>query len=459
MKPFYVSEIRKIINGTLRQGSDELKVLSASYYLDTVSSPNTLLFLKKGWKMNWSIIEKYAPCVIVVDQDFKEFSSINSCTVIKVENLEEAYWKFVEYYRGLFKIPVLAVTGTNGKTTTKDMIKHILKQFRNVQGTEYSANGRVGHLTYLLRLDDSTEAAVYETAVGKQGDIIYSCRHFKPSVGIITNIGTDHLDGCGTMERYIQAKAEMLTALGDNGILILNADDENIKKIELSKFRGRIVYFGIRNFSEFQASDIEYSSGGMGFILTFHNMKYEILVPGYGEHQVYNAMAAIAAVHELGIGIREAAEGLKTFKNLPAHLELLKGINGSQILDDTWGMNPDSLRAALKTLKSMAHGRKTIALIGHQISSLGAAAQEVSYQVGDMIAEVGVDVLIMIGSMSDIITKQAASKGLSGEIYTFADTEKVSDFLKDILNENTILLAKCSMFDYPLKELVKSLKI
>ncbi len=205
-----------------------------------------------------SYIKSRLPCAIVTDLDFDGLKLINGLTVVKVKNVKSAFWSFVNTIEVCFPIPVIAVTGTCGKTTTKEMIAHILKEQKSVQSTVSSANSRLAHLHYLLGIDERTEAAVIETAVGRPGDIRYACRYFKPTIGIITNIGACHLNACKTIEAYVSAKGEMVTGLGDHGVLILNADDEKTKAISLVNFKGKIVYFGIKNRADFRATNIQY---------------------------------------------------------------------------------------------------------------------------------------------------------------------------------------------------------
>ena len=270
------------------------------------------------------------------------------------------------------------------------------------------------------------------------------------------NIGIAHLDRCKTLEAYIQAKLEMITELEDNGTLILNADDKIIQEINLSKFKGTLIYFGIYHASDFRASNIKYGENGMNFILSFGKNKYPIFVPGYGEHQVYNALAAIAAVHQIGVNIEEAAKGLLNHENLPHHNQLVAGINGCLILDDTWKLNPTALEAAFKTLNAIANGKERVALIG-QIYGLGSYTSPSASIVGAMIAKEGVDILITVGTTAEEIAKEAMLKGLAGKIYVFPNIKDVYPFMKKILDENIILLAKCYMYDTPFKNLLKKL--
>jgi UDP-N-acetylmuramyl pentapeptide synthase len=463
MKPLFVSEIRKLVNGALIEGSDDLLIKNVAYYLERMKKPNTLLFLRSNRNVNWDIIRSCVPCAVITDKYSADLQGIDGCTIILVKDMQNAYWQFVEYYRSFFQIPVVAVTGTCGKTTTKDMINHILKNKFKVHSTNASANGRTGHLSNLMGIDETTEAAVFETAVGKPGDITNSSKYFKPTIGIITNIGVDHLDGCKTVEGYIQAKGEMVSILADEGVLIVNADDEKSKQIGLDKFKGRIVYFGIYNPSDFQASEIHYGKNGMDFVLTFKNTEYPIFVPGYGEHQVYNALAACAAVHEMGMEIRisEVAERLLTFENMLRHLEMLPGIGGSVILDDTWKISLNSLETAFKVLHEVGKDKKRMALLG-SLSDLGNFYDQVYENVGEMIALTGVDVLISVketaGKMVRKMAMYAEKKGWSGKVYTLKQYNDAYRLLKKILDEHCILLVKGDMYDESMIHLVTRLK-
>lgn len=435
--------------------SDKTRALSLLYECQ-IKSSHTLFFLRRK-RIDLSAIPDKLPLVVVTDKIFAEFMSLSELIVIKVDDVAEAYWRFVHYYRSLFDIPVVAVTGTCGKSTTKEMIKHILSGDQNIQATRSSENSRLLHLGYLLGIDDSTDAAVFETAIGAPNDVKTACRYFKPMLGIITNIGEEHLDHCKTLEAYIQAKAEMLNGLNNEGILILNADDEKIKTISLADYKGRVVYFGIKSFSDFYASNIHYGNEGMEFTLEFHKMKFPIFVPGYGEHQVYNALAAIAAVHELGIGITEAGERLKSFKNLKRHIEIVQGIVGSTIIDDTWSLNTTSLRAGLRVLNQMAQG-KTRVLFFADIATLGEMSWEIHKLAGEFIAKEGVDILVTVGDMTHQMADDAKTKGLMAKVYSLKDYNEAYELLKKILHKDCILLVKGPMYNQSMTQLAAQLK-
>lgn len=442
MKAFSVFEIRQIIDGELIQGSDEFVIDYIPYYKKIRRKKrNVLIFIKNKFELDLSYIKSRLPCAIVTDLDFEGLKLINGLTVVKVKNVKSAFWSFVQYYRELFSIPVVAVTGTCGKTTTKEMIAHILKEQKSVQATVSSANSRLAHLHYILGIDERTEAAVIETAVGRPGDIRYACRYFKPTIGIITNIGACHLNACKTIEAYVSAKGEMITGVGDHGVLILNADDEKTKAISLVNFKGKIVYFGITNRADFRATNIQYMEGGMQFTLKCHKISLPIFIPGYGDHQVANALAALAAVNEIGIDMKQAANRLRSFKNLGRHLEIATGYNGATIIDDTWNFNTTSLEAGMKVLNHVADGKHRIALFT-DMASLGEYSSQLHKEASAIVNKYGVDTIITVGNRAKEMANHTLELGLKPKIYSFTNYSQVYTLLKEILNENSTLLIK-----------------
>ncbi|WML39224.1 UDP-N-acetylmuramoyl-tripeptide--D-alanyl-D-alanine ligase [Neobacillus sp. OS1-2] len=456
MKPLSVRQIRTTIAGELIQGSDHVIIHFGAYRLKQIKKSHTILFSSKKI-INWEGLRRFFPLVLVTDQVFSKNGQSEDLTVIKVNNMEEAYWKFVHYYRSLFQIPVVAITGTSGKTTTKEMIRHILSADKNVTSTNSSNNSRTAHLHYLLSIDDDTEAAVFETAVGEPGDVRNAGQYFKPTIGIITNIGAHHLNYCKTLEAYIHAKGEMVSALNNAGLLILNAEDANSKKLDLKNFKGRIIKVGIDLSCHYKANDIRYCKDGMQFILQYEENTYPMFVPGFGVHQVYNALAAIAAVHEIGVDFPKIADRLKTFQNLNKHLQVFEGINGSTILDDTWSMTTTSLEAALNVLNELGKTKKRVAVLG-TITDLGSWGYIIHEKAGEIVSEKGVDVLITIGEHARIMAEQAVKKGLNGQVYSFKNSPLAYELLSRIADDKTIVLIKGDMYSQAIIELAAKLR-
>ncbi|WP_066074386.1 Mur ligase family protein [Neobacillus soli] len=456
MKPLSVECIRTIFSGDLIQGSDDVIIHFGAYRLKQIKNQNTILFLRSK-VVNLKKLEVYFPLVLVTDQTISRSEQFKNLTIIMVKDVEEAYWKFVKYYRSLFHIPVVAITGTAGKTTTKDMISHILSAKKTITATNSTNNSRTAHLHYLLSIDDDTEAAVFETAVGAPGDVLKAGEYFKPTIGIITNIGAHHLNYCKTLEGYIQAKGEMAKILDHSSVLIINSEDDNTKKIDLTNYLGRIIKVGIDPSCHFKATGIKYGKDGMEFSVQHEEKNYSVFVPGYGEHQVYNALAALAAVHEIGIDLPEAADRLKTYKNLNKHLQVHVGLNGATILDDTWSLTTTSLKAALKVLSEIEETKKKVAILG-TITDLGSWGYVIHEQAGEIISESDVDVLITIGFHARIMADYLLKIGTTSTVYSFNNSTLVFDLLKEIVDENTIVLIKGDMYSKPMIELASQLR-
>lgn len=456
MKPLTTGYIRKIISGKLVHGKDDLLIHHGAYRLKQVRHPHTILFLKRNI-VRWERLKPFFPLAIVTDREMEVSGRTEDLTIIKVENLEDSYWKFINNYRASINIPVIAVTGTSGKTTTKEMIRHLLSFSRKVAHTNSTNNSRTAHLTYLLGMDETTEAAVFETAVGAPGDISNAAAYLKPTIGIITNIGEHHLNYCKSLEGYIAAKGEMCNALPPDGVLIINADDRNTRKLDLKSFTGTIISVGTQSKCDFKASDICFSSEGMYMTVEHMQKKYRMLVPGLGQHQIYNALAAIAAVHQIGMDLADVALQFRTFQPLNKQLQLLKGFNGATIIDDTWSITTTSLQAALQVLQEIGPTKKKIAVIG-TITDLGSWGYTIHQLAGEIIAQSKIDVLLTIGKHAKIMGDTVTEKNTKIEVHSFNNHILAYELLKKIVAEDSIVLIKGDMFSESIKKLATLLR-
>lgn len=445
MKWLYINEILTHINGLLVHGEENplfKNVVTKRYKVST----HTLLFdLYTKEKVNSKLFKKFHSIVVVTEKP-KEFTHLgDGVTVVKVEDIDIAYWKFIDYYRSLFDIPIIGVTGTCGKTTTKEMIKHILEKRFKVQSTYKSFNGGHRNHRYLLGIEENTGAAVIEMGVDYPGDIIFYLKYFRPKIRVLLNIDVYHLVGCKTPEAYLEAKAEILEELDPiNGTLILNADDENIKKIDVSKFQNIIQYIGFSEGCHFQATDVDYHSKGMVFTLHHQNNTYPVIVPGYGKHNVYNALAAIAATWSAGVDIEEACERLASFNQVIEHLEFHIGLGGCSVIDDTWNVTPLSMTSALQVMNETAGTKTKIALLGYmpQLGDGDYAKQEYA-KMGERVIEAQVDLLIVVGDEAQEIGRKALELGMEPDkVYYSNSGTEIFNILQPHLNEESIVLLK-----------------
>jgi UDP-N-acetylmuramoyl-tripeptide--D-alanyl-D-alanine ligase len=450
MKILTVRELLTIVGGNLITGNLDLEINNATPYVESMKKPNTLLFLLRKRKIKWDILYKYKPCVVITDKIFIELLKFEDCTLIKVDNDEEAYQKFINFYRNQFDIPIIAVTGTSGKSTTVGMIEHVLSKHLDVVATKNSANGRTSHFMYLMSIDNSTEAAVFEAAVGKPGDITNACKYYKPQIGVITNIGTHHIDECITQEGYINAKGELLSSLPNDGVLIINSDDEFTSKLPINQFKGRVVTVSTEHESTFTATNIQYTENGMSFDLTYNGECENFCVPGFGRHQVYNALQAIAAANELGINFKQIKEALKTFEKLPLRFQVKKGLNSCILLNDSWNVTTTSLKAALITQKELSKGRKQVVLLG-EIHRTGQYTNEIAAQYVELFMKYGsdVDTLVTISNTGELIVNALKAHGFKGKLYNFQNEQGIIELLSEELDNDTIFLLKVTVEDNP----------
>lgn len=441
MKHLSLTKILPHIGGTMVTGSTAIIIKKVVTKAKKIKD-NTLYFHFDNEKTDWQRNVFNQSTVIVTDKPGSIRSSAGDATVVKVNDVYRAYWSFISYYRGLFDIPVVGITGTCGKTTTSEMIKAILSTKYKVISNYDGNNAWYLSLPYLLSINSSTKAAAFEMGVGKPGDIKYMCKHYRPQVGVLLNIGTYHLLGCKTQENYIKAKAELLEGLGFTGTLILNADEENTKKINLTPYKGKIIYFGVKNSAQFKGTKIKYVGKGMEFTLHHKTGNYQVYVPGLGEHNVYNALAAIAACYSLGIDISKAIQRLAVFRHVRKHMEISTGVNGCTIIDDTWNCTPLSMESGLSVLNHMRQSKKSIAVMGY-MPQLGEAGKKEYDRIGKKVAQLNVDYLVLIGEEPRQIGISAINFGFDkSKVFYCSSADQLYNVLLPLTGPDVVILFK-----------------
>ena len=454
MKKLNLNEILKILKVNVKEKDTVIHRVRTNI---KKIGENTLIFhLNKDVEINQDEFKKYKSCYIVTDQPLLK-GFINKDNYIFVDNIINAYRDFINYYRTLFNIKVVAVTGTCGKTTTKEMISQVLKNKYQVVNTFGSRNNIRFHHDYLMKLNDKVEYGVFETAITHPGHLIHSCEVFKPQIGIITNIGIDHLNWCKTLDNYIRTKAELLVGLRNSGYLIINNDDDNIKKIDFSNYKGKVITFGMHNNSNYFGKNIKQEENKVIFTLVKNNKEYSVEVPGNGSHNVYNALAALACLEILGMRLEESILYLSKYLPIRSHTEIKQGINKSLVIDDTWSSNPTSVKAALEVLTNIGKNKTKIAVLG-RISYLGKYKQEFYKQIAKDIVSNNVEILITIDDDAKKIGKYAANIGMMpSKIIATNTKEELTTILNKMLNHNTVALFKTSMLDKNSQEILNEL--
>lgn len=360
-------------------------------------------------------------------------------TVI-VASSHHAMVRMASNYRMLFSPLMIGVTGSVGKTTTKEFCYAVLSAFGNTLKTEGNQNNEIGLPNTLFRLDDATEYAVVEMGMSNLGEIERLARAARPSAGIITLIGVSHLENLGTRENILKAKLELCYGLPDGAPLALNADDDLLPTAKLPE-RLRPVWFGIDSpDADVRAVKITAGDNGTDFVLSDKEYgDFSVHIPTVGLHTVSDALAAYAAATRLGLDPAKAAAALSNYQTTGMRQNIVHKA-GVTVIEDCYNASPDSMRAALGVLKNQAAERR-VALLGDMLE-LGSVSEEAHRQVGEWAAEAGVDLLIAYGPLSAAMAQAAAEKGVTT---LHCETEQdVVGYVRQNVHAGDALLAKAS---------------
>ena len=327
--------------------------------------------------------------------------------VILVEDTRLALGDMARYYRGKFNLPVIGVTGSVGKTSTRRMIESVLSIAGKTCGTQGNLNNDIGLPRTLLTIDRTHQFAVIEMGMNHAGEIRYLANITKPDIAVITNIGTAHVGNLGSREGILRAKLEILEGLQPGGLAVLNGDDERLYA-QKSKHPCRALFYGIHNPAcDIRASDV--TCGALESKFTVGGSAFAVHVPGV--HHVYNALAAIAVGLEFHMPVPDIQRGVAAFR--PADMrQTMAEIGGVRVIEDCYNANADSMLAALAVLAASDAGGRKIAILG-DMYELGEFTQSEHRRVGDGVARHKIDLLITVGEYARDIAAQARAGGVT----------------------------------------------
>lgn len=359
---------------------------------------------------------------------------------VKVPDTVKAFMDMASAYRDTFNIRVVGLTGSVGKTTTKEMTACVLSSEYNTYKTYKNWNNEIGVPKVLLGLGDSVEAAVIEMGMNHKGEISRLSKAVKPDISIITKIGVSHIENLGSREGILSAKLEILDGMDENGILILNGDDRYLRN--LKNVKQKQVRFGIESDNLFlKAENIRYMERETLFEAVTGSGRAEVRVPATGVHNVYNALAALTAGLMLDIPLNKGAEALSSY--VPAGMrEKITEKAGITFMEDCYNASPDSMAALADTIRIMGAGKRKIAVTGDMLE-LGDHSREAHEAAGKYMADAGVDILLTYGPQS-VYTAEAGRKGGIPEVQTFDTHEGLIKKLEEILKEGDLVAFKGS---------------
>jgi UDP-N-acetylmuramoyl-tripeptide--D-alanyl-D-alanine ligase len=356
-----------------------------------------------------------------------------------------AYQQLATHYRSRFTIPMVAVSGSNGKTTTKDMVAAVLAQRWSVLKTEGNFNNRIGVPSTLFRLTARHQAAVIEMGVDQQGQTTRLCEIVRPTMGLITNIGPDHLEFFGSMEGSAQAKAELLDMLPADGTVILNADDTYFDYLA-ARAQCRVMSFGLSEMADVRASGIM-SDARQGTTFRLHlpgkSRPTIVRIKVHGAHNVANALAAAAVGVSVNLSGSMIAQGLGRFRPAAMRSQVVAH-HGVHIINDCYNANPASMKAALQLLAQWSPARERIAVLGDMLE-LGSETARMHRDVGEFLAAQGLSRLIVCGTLGRELGEGARQGGMAGsQIDEVVDAAAAADRLKRIVRQGDVVLVKAS---------------
>jgi len=374
----------------------------------------------------------------IVDSTWKGKVPENFALILAEDPLQ-AYQKLAANYRRSLSLKVVAITGSNGKTSTKDFAAAVLARGFRVTKTEGNFNNHVGLPRTILEATSQDEVAVWEIGMNHPGEVAALAKLAAPDVAILTNIGVAHIEFMGSREAIAVEKGALVEAVDAQGTVILNADDPFTASIA-ARARAKVILAGT-TAGTIRASEISQSGSGTDFTILegAHRCRAQLPVPGL--HMVQNAMLAVAAGRVFGLSLEDCAAGLVAAPLTKARLQI-KEIHGVQFIDDTYNANPESMKAALRTLVELDADGKRIAVLG-EMGELGSESERGHREVGETAATFGIDQLITIGDLGELIARAAQAGGLE-KTTAVRSTSEAAELLGEIAEPGDLILVKGS---------------
>lgn len=382
-------------------------------------------------------VEGKGALMSVINEDYAGLKSLKAYA--PVSDTLEALLKLAKGYQRRFQLKKIAVTGSNGKTTTKEMLRAVLSTQFNTHATQGNFNNHIGVPMTLFQLKHSHEAAIIEMGTSGPNEIKPLSLAAEPNIAVITNIGASHLEGLGSLENVFKEKLSIVSGLKKNGLLVVNADDAFLSKVRSTKSY-KVVTFGLRR-GIIKPTHLKWNENACASF-DIGRTHFELNVAGI--HNLYNALAAIAVGVSLRIPKTQIAKALSSFNASSMRMEIHKA-NGFRVVADCYNANPSSTRMALETIGNISmHEGRRIAVLGDMLE-LGSESLKLHHQIGRLVPEMNFDYIIAVGKHAKEYQNGAIEGGLSPEkaLY-FETTADAMEFLSEEVHQNDVLLIKGS---------------
>lgn len=454
MRSLPVGEVARIVGGRLRPGAEATTPVANVVVDSREAGPGTLFVALAGSRDGHLFVEdalgRGATAALVATgwagraaTSSSGWETHRTGGVIEVEDPARALMTLASEERSGLAATVIGVTGSTGKTCTKDFIAAVLSTRFQVVASPASYNNEVGLPLTVVSADVRTEALVCEMGARGIGHLRLLCEIARPHVGVVTNVGVAHMELFGSVENIREAKAELVESLPGDGTAVLNADDPVVLGYA-ARTRARPLFFG--RDGDVRASDVSVdpSTGRASFRLTTPNGSGAVTLPVAGEHMVWNALAAGAVGHAMGLSADEVVTGLARARVQRGRMETSVAQAGFRVIDDTYNANPTSMAGALKAARGMAGEGRLIAVLGH-MAELGPIAGDEHERLGELLARLGIHTLVSVGTQARGIAAGAVREGMEPErVLACEDADDAVAAVRRIARPGDLVLVKGS---------------
>ena len=449
MKDITVKDILECTDGKLITGNENIVCKEFSKDTRTIKEGDIYIGIKGEnfdgnvfWK---EALDNGAIGVIVqgIEVDKQDIEKYQDKVIIEVEDTLQALYKLASYKRDIYNVPVIAITGSVGKTSTKDLVSNVVVQKYKICKTIGNNNNNIGMPFTILNAPNDIEAFVLEMGMNHFGEIHLLSEIAKPTICIITNIGTSHIGNLGSRENILKEKLEILDG-AKNPYMVINNDNDLLQKwYEENKDKINIKTYGINEKSDIQAKDIQLNENGSKYQIYLNNEEETIEVPVGGEHFVLNSLCAIAVGELLNIETEDIKKGIETFSLTKNRMEVIELKNGIKLINDAYNSSVESVKASLSYMNHMKANRR-IAILG-DILETGEFAEILHKEIGKIVCENKVDMLICSGENAKYIVESAKENGFDERnIYYFENKEDMVELLKKIIQAEDVIVFKAS---------------
>lgn len=441
---FKINELEKITKGKLIQKGVLEGVSDISIDSRNINSGECFLALKGAHYDGFDFIKEAVSKKVSLIISSSDIAVDKSVSLIKVKDPIAALGDIAAVWRSKFDIPCIAITGSNGKSTTKQMIASAISSLGSILKTEGNYNNLIGLPLTVLRWNKAHKAAVLEMGMNASGEIARLTHIANPHVGLITNVSPAHLELLDNIENVAKAKGELFENMTSNGTVVVNLEDPWVVKLA-KKYKGKLITFGMQNSANVRFGRLE-SKGLESIDMTIYveSKEYKIHLKVPGAHNVMNAMAAIAVSLSVGVSVDDAIKGVENFEPMSMRMERVQLAKGIQLINDCYNANPLSMREALRTVSGAKRAGRLVAIVGDMLE-LGKNTKRCHHEVGVIAAKYKVDKLFAFGDHAADIATGAAESGLnSGKVGTYRDMEELKKDVLGYVKTGDIILVKGS---------------